>query len=246
MTFRRAIQGHYPLPFVPLLVELLRRLEELYGLPVDVEFGLTESEEPGPGEGTFHLLQVRPLTARADHERVELPEVPPERLLVSSNMAVGNGVVEGLRHLVVVSPEHYGRVEQAHVTAREVGRLNGVLAGQGYVLVGPGRWGTQNAALGVPVSYAEICHARMVVEVSGGPYAPEFSYGTHFFGDLTSDRTPYLAVFPDRGDVCRLDELFAEGQETRSPSVRLVELPAGLVCAVSGARRRGLIYRVAP
>lgn len=250
VTFREAVQRHFPLPFVPLLKELLKTLEALFGVAVDVEFALTAgppgADDGGPAEGRFHVLQVRPLHARPDHEPVDLPVVPPERLLVTSADAMGNGVLSGLRHAVVVSAAAYAAHPTGVEAAREVGRLDAELGEQGYVLIGPGRWGTQNAALGVPVSFSEIGHARAIVEVSGGPFTPEFSYGTHFFGELAAAHTVYMAVFPDRGDVYAVDEWFARGRPTRHPAVRLVEVAEGLTCVVDGRQRRGMVFAGPP
>lgn len=242
MTFQRAIRGHFPLPFVPLLRELLQRLEEGFGVPVDVEFALSLDEDASPGEGLFHLLQVRPLQTRPDHEAFLLPDVAADRTLVTTKTAMGNGAIRGLRHAILVSPDAYAQSPAACEAAREVGRLNAELGAQGYVLIGPGRWGTQNATLGVPVSYAEICHARAIVEVSGGPFTPEFSYGTHFFGDLAADQTVYMAVFPDQGDACTLEKHFDAARPTRHPAVRLATFEEGITCVVDGRARRGIVF----
>jgi len=160
-------------------------------MPVDIEFTYdTESRE-------LSLIQMRPLAAYEEMAQVTVPEVPEERLLLRGNRMVSNGILERAEHLVYVDPDLYGTDSTFYEVAREVGRANAKLAGTKYILVGPGRWGSTNPDLGVPVKYNEICHCGCMVEVGirESNFTPELSYGTHFFLDLDVDGILYLPVF---------------------------------------------------
>ena len=170
---------------------LLAHLEDKMDFPVDIEFTYeTEAKE-------LSLIQMRPLAAYAEMAKVTVPEVPEERLLLRGNRMVSNGILERTSHLVYVDPDMYGSDATFFEVAREVGRANAKLAGTKYILVGPGRWGSTNPDLGVPVKYNEICHCGCMVEVGirESNFTPELSYGTHFFLDLDVDGTLYLPVF---------------------------------------------------
>jgi hypothetical protein len=174
--------------FPKRLAGLLQLLEAAYRRPVDMEF-LAMLPEAGTGflDPLIYLLQCRP-QSRLERAHVELPrDVPPERRLFVSHRLIPDGRVSGIRYLVYIAPERYRQgLEEAarHALARLIGRLNSRLAEQGYLLMGPGRWGSQNPGIGIPVGYGDIYHARALVEIADEKGASEPSYGTHFFQDL--------------------------------------------------------------
>jgi len=185
-----ALPTRHPYLF-QVMRSLLTHLENSLEMPVDIEFTYdTESRE-------LSLIQMRPLAAYEEMAQVTVPEVPEERLLLRGNRMVSNGILERAEHLVYVDPDLYGTDSTFYEVAREVGRANSKLAGTKYILVGPGRWGSTNPDLGVPVKYNEICHCGCMVEVGirESNFTPELSYGTHFFLDLDVDGILYLPVF---------------------------------------------------
>lgn len=108
-------------------------------------------------------------------------------------------------------------------------------------MIGPGRWGTTNPQLGVPVSYSEISNAEVIIEVSTGKFAPELSYGTHFLGDLLAGQIFYISVFPEREDVFDNKWLF-EKTKTERNGVILIELDKDISCIVDGRNQNGVIF----
>jgi hypothetical protein len=206
------------------IFDQIRRLtafmEARMGLPVDMEFAI---ETEGP---EFRLLQLRPLASYEEMARVHIPEVSPERLLLRGDRMVSNGFLRTER-LVLVDPDLYLAEWDPGGCARAVGEINEALEGTRYVLAGPGRWGSRNPALGVPVQYADLCHCGCLVEVSlpKSDFTPELSYGTHFFLDMDGDGILYLPVFGgQKGNVCNRD--WFEGHPFRTgshPAVRIYE-----------------------
>jgi hypothetical protein len=153
------------------------------------------------------LLQCRPLSYRHQGLSTPIPrDVPEELQLFTAHRLVPQGVVEGVRYIVWIDPNAYDRIaDPATQTqiARAVGRLNQALAGDRFILMGPGRWGSSNPNLGVKVSYADINQASVLVEIAlaQGAHAPEASYGTHFFQDLVEAQIYPLPLYPDDADT---------------------------------------------
>jgi hypothetical protein len=143
------------------------------------------------------LLQCRP-QSHFQSEGVQLPDsVPSESVIFITQRLVPDGQVADIRYAVYVSPEGYAQLaadSDRREIARLIGRINARMAGHAYILLGPGRWGSNTPSLGIPVSYSEIHNARALVEVEADQYAPDPSYGTHFFQDLVEARIFPLAV----------------------------------------------------
>ena len=186
--------------FASLMNNILKKLEEGYRIPVDIEF-VAEVDEKGHIK--INLLQCRPLSELRDQDSVSLPEkIAPEDLIFQTDSCVNTACVDNLRYIVYVDGDNYLDLspEKKYQIARAIGRINALIeaANEKYVLIGPGRWGSNNVDLGVKVSYADIDSSAVIVEVaeSSGGYVPEVSYGTHFFQDLVEDKIYYLAVYP--------------------------------------------------
>jgi len=178
----------------------LRKLEEGYGTPVDIEFVADIHEK---GQVKINLLQCRPLSEVRDQDNVVLPEhVDPKDIVFQTDNCVNTASVDNLRYIVYVDSDGYHELprDEKYQVGRAIGRVNGIIekADERYVLIGPGRWGSNNIDLGVNVSYADIDASSVIVEIakSSDGYVPEVSYGTHFFQDLVEDRIYYLAVYP--------------------------------------------------
>jgi hypothetical protein len=191
--------------FVPLMRAILQKLERAYGHPVDIEF--TVEIVPGPvPDFIVHLLQCRPQAHGESHDPIAVPAcIDKNDVVFQSARTVSSGKVSGIRYVVYVDPEHYttvGTINERNTIARTVGKLNRKLEGTPFILVGPGRWGSSNPELGVPVTYADIFNADALVEVpmSVRDEEPEASFGTHFFQDLVESRIYPVAVYPEKGD----------------------------------------------
>lgn len=168
-----------------------RHFENEMGVPIDMEFTYETPEKK------MTLVQLRPLSSYEEMASVEIPEVAPEKILLKGSRMVSNGVIEKTPYLVYVDPFTYGAKNNHFNIARALGRVNDRLRGSRYVLIGPGRWGSVNPDLGVPVDYSELCNCGCLVELGivEKHFTPELSYGTHFFLDLDVDNILYLPVF---------------------------------------------------
>jgi hypothetical protein len=197
-------------PFAQLARTVLSRVEAAYGRPVDIEFAWDAD--------TFYLLQCRSLSVRKEQRNVAIPaDVPRERVFFATRSSLSNSVVPDLEYIVYVNPKAYDRLPTYEAKMRIAGvvnLLNKQLAGRRYVLMGPGRWGSNDINLGVRVTYSNINKTRLLVEIAfakeGG--TPEVSYGTHFFQDLVEADITVASLFPDEaGSV--FDEQFVLSAE---------------------------------
>lgn len=193
VTFDGLVSGT---AFIPRMQALLRVLREQMGGPVDIEFASDGRD--------FYLLQCRPQSFSEDAAPAPIPrDLPPERVVFAAHRYVSNGRVPDITHIVYVDPERYaelGSLAELRDVARLVGRLNKLLPKRQFILMGPGRWGSRgDIRLGVSVSYADISHTAMLIEIATrrGQYVPDLSFGTHFFQDLVESAIRYLPLFPD-------------------------------------------------
>ncbi len=182
-------------PFVARLREILSTLEEAYGLPVDIEFA-TDGEK-------FYLLQCRSQSQAAEADPVKVPANIPDRdVIFDAHRFVRTGLIEGIEYVVYIDAAAYDDLptrERRLEVARVVGRINHALPPKSFILVGPGRWGSNDITLGVPVRYADINRTRLLIEVAHRKdgFCPEVSFGTHFFQDLVEANIHYLPLYPD-------------------------------------------------
>ncbi len=193
-------------PFAGRYRELLSKLEEHYHSPVDTEFTLqlinTLSTQP---EVVICLLQCRP-QSQFKESKAQLPaSLNPADVVFTTQRLVPAGRVADITHVIYVTPEGYfslsTQAERAHIS-HLISQLNARLEGKTFITIGPGRWGTINPDLGVPINYGDIYNTRALVEVTGGgiSVAPEPSFGTHFFQDLVESNIYPLAIHLDDPD----------------------------------------------
>ncbi len=188
--------------------KMLTILEAAYECPVDVEFA-------HDGEDLY-LLQCRPLAKRIEFERVRVPDdVPEDDRLFTARVDVPNASVHDIAYVVYVDPRAYDAIEGTRMR-REVGRavnaVNHALENERFILMGPGRWGSNDLRLGVPVRYGDIHNTLVLIEIAflRGDQVPEVSFGTHFFQDLVEAGIHHLPLYPDDPAVRFRESFFAE------------------------------------
>ncbi len=182
-------------PLAELLQDLLVIGEGAMGGPVEMEFAVLP--HPGPGRRpTFFPLQIRPLSV--DHAEVDVPdvgEVSRGEVVLYTRAGLGNGITEGLADFIYVDRDRFNPTETVAIQ-HELAELNRKMRdiGRSYVLIGPGRWGSRDRFLGIPVAWADISEARAIVEADLEHFRVDASQGTHFFHNLVSMHVGYLKV----------------------------------------------------
>ncbi|MFQ5494244.1 MAG: PEP/pyruvate-binding domain-containing protein [Phycisphaerae bacterium] len=205
-------------PFVQRVKEMLLRLEDVYGAPMDMEFAVDGRN--------FYILQCRTLAQTAEATPVKIPtDIDDDDVIFDARRHVRTGLVDQIEYVVYVDPLTYDAVatrERRIELARAVGRINHKLKPRSFVLIGPGRWGSNDIRLGLPVRYSDINHCCVLIEVARqrGGFCPEVSFGTHFFQDLVEAGIQYLPLYPD-DDGVRFNEAFLN----HSPNALTTILP---------------------
>lgn len=185
-------------PFREILLELLELCREGMGSPVEMEFAVN-IDNKRKNEVEFFPLQIRPLVTHRQELEISFEGVDVETIFVSTNRALGNGRIPDVYDLVVVRPEIFDPARTRSI-AVEVGVMNEKLRAEGrrYVLIGPGRWGSSDSWLGIPVNWKQISKAAVIVETKLDNMDVDPSQGTHFFHNIVSLGIGYLTVMTGR------------------------------------------------
>ena len=230
-------------PLARVISDLLRIGSRGMGRPVELEYAMDIRE----GKAYFYLLQIRPIVDVSEETELT-PDDLSRPALISSTSVLGNGMVEDVHYILYVRSDRFDALRSRDIAA-EIGNINEQLTarGESYVLVGPGRWGSSDPALGIPVKWSHISGAKAVVECGLEDFRVDASEGTHFFQNLTSFGVGYFTIRPYQGDgtfdEARLNALPAEYE---SHSLRLVKFPAPLFIKMDGRHSRGIVSEIAP
>lgn len=179
-------------PLMPILQRVMKELEESLACPVEIEFAVAIDEDSGLRR--FSLVQLRPLVADSVDMLIDIDSIGDEEVLMSSDEALGNGIVE-VRDVIVVSPDELDRLKTRELVP-SIEAINGRLSmkKRPYLLIGPGRWGSSDPSLGIPVNWAQISGAATIVECDMADIHVEPSQGTHFFQNIVSFGVGYLTI----------------------------------------------------
>ncbi|MBW2428062.1 MAG: hypothetical protein JRF56_03820, partial [Deltaproteobacteria bacterium] len=241
LTFSQVLK--YDLfPLAKVLSEVLEIGEKGIGCPVELEFSvnwpLDQQSDP-----IFALLQLRPMTARAELGQVEISEADVARAFCHSLHALGNAEKADMTDILYVKPDIFDAARTPDI-AREIGKLNSILLQEGkkYLLVGPGRWGSADRWLGIPVSWAEICGVGAMIEISSPELKAEPSQGSHFFHNITTLGINYITVTDNHGDFLKWEWLTSLPKTHETPFVAHVRLDCPFVLKVDGRSSRCVMY----
>ena len=257
VTFNNILK-HKVFPLAEAVDFMLTTGQEAMQRPVEIEFaGIVGPDEKmiGPGaktKGRLYWLQIRPIVDRKETVDEALMQTPDDRLLLKSGTALGHGNIEGVNTVVYVRPEKFSSSNNSLI-AREIEKINrGFLdRDERYVLIGPGRWGSSDTALGIPVKWPAISAARLIVESSLPSYRIEPSQGTHFFQNLTSFGVAYFTIDTNAKrkdgepvtDLYDVDFLNAQPAVYESDFVRIVTFPTPLSIGVNGLKGTGVVVK---
>ena len=235
-------QNVFPLP--ELLQMSMRYGAEAMRRPVEIEFACNLNADR---TGSLYLLQIRPIVDQKQMLDENLATIPDADCLLRSHNSLGHGVTEDVTDVVYVKTDDRFSAADNPTIAREIEKLNKEYLDRGtnYVLVGPGRWGSSDSWLGIPVKWPHISAARVIVEVALKNYRVDPSQGTHFFQNLTSFGVGYFTIDENRNDGCfhkaTLDAMPAV-EETEH--VRVVRFEKGLRIMMDGKKGEGVVVAI--
>ena len=243
LSFVNILQ-HDVFPLADTLDQLLQIGQREMGRPIEIEFAVN-IDKADPHKATFYLLQIRPIVDNKEVMEEDLTIVPKEDTILSSANVLGNGIVNDVQDIIYVKSRTFNAANN-QLIAYDIEKLNRQFTGtdQGYILVGPGRWGSSDTWLGIPVKWPHICNARVIVECGLENYRIDPSQGTHFFQNLTSFGVGYFTINPFKGDGW-FDEEFLDllpaVEETEY--LRHVRLEAPAIIKMDGKRSLGVVLK---
>lgn len=241
ITFANILQ-HDVFPLPRLLQLALKYGQEEMRRPVEIEFAANLSHEKDK-TGDFFLLQIRPIVDAKEVLDEDLAALPDDALLLRSNNSLGHGVMNDICDVVYVKTANWSASRNPQI-AGEIEKLNQQFLDEGrnYILVGPGRWGSSDPWLGIPVKWPHISAARVIVEAGLTNYRVDPSQGTHFFQNLTSFGVGYFTINAYLGDGS-YNEAFLNAQPAlhETDFLRHVRFEQPAVVKMDGKKKRGVV-----
>jgi CheY-like chemotaxis protein len=243
ITFANILK-HNSFPLAEILQTLLQIGQREMNNQVEIEFAAT-LDYPASDPRVFHFLQIRPVVETQEKNRIKVNTCKPEQSIIISHHALGNGIIDHIRDFVYVKPDSFNPAHTKKI-AEVIDRINSgfVKDNRNYVLVGPGRWGSADPWLGIPVKWAQISQARLIVESGLENFRIDPSQGTHFFQNLTSFHVGYFTINPflsdGHYDVGYLNGLPAVHEDE---FVRHVHFIDPLTIKIDGSKMKGIVLK---
>ncbi|NMB73453.1 MAG: phosphoenolpyruvate synthase, partial [Bacteroidales bacterium] len=242
VTFAGVLQ-HNTFPLAEILSEILQIGQREMNNPIEIEFAVN-LDVPGTEPAVFNLLQIRPIVLSEQTRTIEVKPGEAKNIIVYSEMALGHGNFENLSDVIYLKPETFN-ASKTSLIAERIEKLNQKMKAEkkNYVLIGPGRWGSSDPWLGIPVKWPQISEARIIIESGLDQYRIDPSQGTHFFQNLTSFHVGYMTVHMHRNegktDVDFLNRMPAVYEDE---FIRHVRFEKPLIAKIDGRKNVGIIY----
>ena len=243
LSFVNVLQ-HEVFPLADTLDQILHVGQDEMGRPIEIEFAVNIDPQ-NPGFATFYLLQVRSIVDNKEVMEEDLTLVEQEDTILTSTSVLGHGIVTDVQDIIYVKTGAFCSSNNQSI-AYDIEKMNRQFTGEekNYVLVGPGRWGSSDSWLGIPVKWPHISNARVIVECGLENYRVDPSQGTHFFQNLTSFGVGYFTINPFKGDGW-----FDEGYLNSLPAVeeteylRHVRFDKPVVIKMDGKKSLGVVLK---
>ena len=243
LSFVNILQ-HDVFPLADTLDQILRIGQQEMGRPVEIEFAVN-MDPSDHTRATFYLLQIRPIVDNKEIMDEDLSLVKNEETILSSTSVLGHGIVGDVQDIIYVKTGAFNSSNN-QLIAYEIEKMNRSFTDQekGYVLVGPGRWGSSDSWLGIPVKWPHISNARVIVECGLENYRVDPSQGTHFFQNLTSFGVGYFTVNPFKGDGWFYEAfLNAQPAVEETEYLRHVRFDAPITIKMDGKKSLGVVLK---
>ncbi len=193
INFADILKYNY-IPLAATLKTVLDVVTEACGTPVEIEFAVDLNRDE-TGNASFFLLQIKPLLGTGAGYNIDTETINEDELVLLTRKSMGNGLIDGITDIIFIEPEKFDNkltVEMADEIATTNEKM--VKENRKYILIGPGRWGSRDRFLGIPVTWPQISWAKVIVEVSLPDFHPDASLGSHFFHNVTSMNVGYFSV----------------------------------------------------
>jgi len=217
INFANILKYNY-IPLAKTIEVVLDVVKEAMGTPVEIEFAVDLNKDKDY-KSSFYLLQIKPLLGNADDYEIDLDTVEHDKVILFSDKGMGNGMINDLYDVIYADPEHFDKSKTLEM-AGEIETINAQVGQNNtkYILIGPGRWGTRDRWIGIPVVWPQISNAKIIVETSLEGFPLDASSGSHFFHNVTTMNVGYFTVQPEfsksyvKYDVLEKQELISQSK----------------------------------
>ncbi len=243
ITFDNILKNNY-FPLGEILSSLLKMGKKEMNSEVEIEFAV-DPDTPKNTPKTFYFLQIRPIVETQEKNITSVETSKPEETIIISHQALGNGIIDNVYDFIYVKPDSFKPADTKHI-AQIIDKLNSQLLKQGlnYVMVGPGRWGSSDPWLGIPVKWANISAARLIVESGLKNFRIDPSQGTHFFQNLTSFNVGYFTLNPYLNEgYYDLEYLDKQEAEYEDDYVKHIRYNQPIIIKIDGRKKTGVVLK---
>lgn len=241
INFANILKYNY-IPLAETIDVVLDIVKEAVGAPIEIEFAV-DLQKDKDYKASFYLLQIKPLLGNADDYEVDMNTIDRNSIVLYSTKAMGNGLINDITDVIYVNIDHFDKSRTVEM-ALEIDRLNSKMMeeGKSYVLIGPGRWGTRDRWIGIPVNWPQISKAKVIVETSLEGFPLDASCGSHFFHNVTSMNVGYFTVQPEISDsFINYDMLGRQQLIEQTAFFRHVRFDKPLTIRMDGKKRIAVI-----
>jgi CheY-like chemotaxis protein len=243
VTFANILK-HDTFPLADIISDVLKIGHAEMNNPIEIEFAVNLDSQTY-GKSVFNLLQIRPIVEIYEDIHEDLSTVENDKTVIKSFKALGNGTITNVKDIVFVKPESFNPSKNPLI-AGIIDKINYQFLdkGESYILIGPGRWGSSDPWLGIPVKWSQISAARVIVESGLENYRIDPSQGTHFFQNLTSFKVGYLTINPYINEgYYDLDFLNSCTPEFEDEYIKHIRFDKSLTIKLSGKKSTGVILK---
>lgn len=231
-------------PLGSALKMVMEMIRSVMGTSVEIEFAVDLNKE-GQGKPSLYILQIKPLLGNLEYYNLELAEINRDELFLYTEKAMGNGRINDLYDIIYVDPDSFDKTKTVEMAA-ELEKLNSAMKTKKrkYLLIGPGRWGSRDRWLGIPVLWSHISNARIIVEVELKDYRIDPSLGSHFFHNVTSMNIGYFDIpYGSHNNFIDWQWLKGQSEVSRYRYFIHVRLDEPLVAKMDGRKSISVIYK---
>jgi hypothetical protein len=241
VNFADILKYNY-IPLAKTIEVVLDVVKEALGSPVEIEFAVDLNKDDD-NKASFYVLQIKPLIGNTTDYNVDMEKIHKEDILLYSEKEMGNGIIDDIEVVVFVDPDRFDKSKTIEM-ADEMDKINAdmIRENRNYILIGPGRWGTRDRWIGVPVTWPQISHAKVIVETSLEDFPLDASSGSHFFHNVTSMNVGYFCVQPELSQsFIRFDILKAQKNLRQTQYFTIAKFEKPLIVKMDGKKRISVI-----
>ena len=243
LNFANILKYEY-VPLARALTLIMDVGKEALGSPVELEYAV-DLDKAENGLPSFHILQIKPMIGTGGEYTFDTGGIDPEEMIIYAERSMGNGKVDNITDLVYVDPKGFDKMRTREMAA-QIEKFNQKMVAEDrkYILIGPGRWGTRDPFIGIPVNWSQISNAKVIVETSLDEFPLDASLGSHFFHNVTSMNVGYFSIQHDSStSFIRWDELDEQELIEESGFVKHIRFKEPVCIMMDGKKRISIILK---